>query len=480
MEITSRYFAILSIATIFVYYLINNKYRMLFLTLISCFFIATWSFNLLIYILAFTAINFVIGRQISVSGHKKAIFRTGIVINLIQIILLKYVDLTLVPTFRIFNYNLNLGRISELLVPVGISYFTLQGIGYLINVYYGWEKPEKKYHDLLLYIAFFPKFLSGPIERSNHFLPQLKGLHEFNENNLSEGLKIALFGLFKKIAIANQLAILITRAYSNLDSAGGSLLWIVMFIQPLYLYFDFSGYTDIAIGISKSFGIDILPNFERPFFSENMTTFWRRFHRSLSSWFNDYIFKQVSYKHKKWGIYASAYGVLITFILFGIWHGAGWNFMVLGLLQALALNYEFFTKKIRIKFFAIFPQNIKVWLGRVFTYSFYAWSLVFFFSPDLKTSFTFFSKLTGTSNSLMVEPDIGAVFRIFMVTVFIAIILGLELFRNDFRESYSKFECYWKGNNNGNRIFRWTVYYLIITIIILAGNIENQFIYSQF
>jgi hypothetical protein len=154
--------------------------------------------------------------------------------------------------------------------------------------------------------------------------------------------------------------------------------------------------------------------------------------------------------------------------------------MVLGLLQALALNYEFFTKKIRTKFFSIFPQNIKVWLGRVFTYSFYAGSLVFFFSPDLKTSFTYFSKLTGISNTILGEPDIGAVFRIFMVAVFIAIILAFELIRNDFRKSYEKFECYWKGNKNGSKIFRWTVYYLIITIIILSGNTENQFIYSQF
>ena len=128
-------------------------------------------------------------------------------------------------------------------------------------------------------------------------------------------------------------------------------LWILLLLVPIYLYFDFSGYTDIAIGFAKVFGIDLLPNFNRPFFSENMTSFWRRFHMSLSLWFNDYIFKQTSFRYRKWGIFASVFAVFITWMLFGIWHGAGWIFMLLGFLQAVAIYYEVFTRKIRFKFF---------------------------------------------------------------------------------------------------------------------------------
>lgn len=473
MEIISVYFVLLSIIAFFVFYLLDHKYRVTFLTLLSCGFIASLNLNLLIYILIFSTINYFFGLVIPQSRFEKTLFRTGIIINLLQIIILKYADFTIDPIINLFNSSLNITRIKEFVVPLGISFFTLQGIGYLINIIMGWEKPEKKFLNFLLYIIFYPKFLSGPVERSNHFLPQLNIFQPFNGENVSLGLKIALWGFFKKVVIANNLATSVNHLYLNIDAFGGSFVWIIVFIQPLYLYFDFSGYTDIAIGMAKIYGIDLMPNFNRPFLSENVTTFWKRFHMSLSSWFNDYVFKQISFRYRKLGKYAAVLAVLITFTLFGIWHGAGWNFMILGIIQALAINFEFFTKRKRITLFSKLPDFIRVWTGRIITYCFFGISLIFFFSPDQATTFTFFSKLTNSgslpSDAIHIVPLLFGVF-------FALLILIYETLQNDNEGSYNKLKNYWENH----KFLRIIVYYAVCTMIMsqLSGN--SSFVYQMF
>jgi len=475
MEITSLYFGLLSIAFIFIYYLLKPNYKIIFLAILSCGFIATYSYSLLIYVAAYSFINYYIGIGIQQSSSKKTLFRLGIIFNLSQLVLLKYASFTFNPIFEILNVDINVSRISEIIIPVGVSFFTFQGIGYLINIYMNWEKPERNFVHFLLYISFYPRFLSGPIDRSNHFLPQLKINQSFNSQNITEGLRMVLLGFFKKIAIANQLAPLINNSYANLGSSEGSSLWIVLIVQPLYLYFDFSGYTDIAIGIAKMFGIQLRANFNRPFLAENVTSFWKRFHMSLSSWFNDYVYMRASFKYRKWGISASVFAALVTWILFGIWHGAGWTFMLLGLLQAIAINYEYFTKKWRTRLFSRVPNNVRIWFGRLVTYLFYACSLVFFFSPDINTVFLFFSKLTEI-NSLF--PD-GIRMSIFiLVLVFMFAFLMLEVLQNDFAKTYNKIESLWILNRS--RLFRWGLYIALITIVIVFSNDVQQFIYFQF
>lgn len=432
---------------------------------------------MLIYVIVYSLINYYIGLKISETKYKKSLFRTGIIINLSQLVILKYASFTIDPIFKVFNSDIMISRISEILIPVGISYFTLQGIGYLINVKMAWEKPEQNFLNFLLYITFYPRFLSGPIERSNHFLPQLRLNQVFNQRQIFEGLSIVLFGIFKKVAIANQLAPYVINVYADLNSADSHLLWILFFIVPVYLYFDFSGYTDIAIGLAKTFGIELLPNFNRPFFAENVTNFWKRFHMSLSFWFNDYVFRQISFKNRKWGIYASIWALFTTWILFGIWHGAGWNFMVLGLLQALAINYEFFTKKWRIKLFAKLPVYFKVWLGRTLTYWFYCVSLVFFFAPNLNSAFIYFSKLFENYNQALV-PDLNI--KPLWLLLFISVPMLLELLQNDYKHIFNKLEQSWHSDTKGSRIIRWTIYYLIIAIIFVLGEEEQHFIYFQF
>lgn len=477
MGIISYKFVLITIVSVLVFYLLNHKYRVLYLTILSCVFIATYSYISLIYILVYGLINYYIGLKIPDSRNKILLFRTGIVLNLTQLILLKYSSFAIDPIFQLFNSSIYISKLSSVIIPIGISYYTLQGIGYLINVKMGWEKPEKKFMNFLLYLTFFPKFLSGPVERSNHFLPQIRDRKIFNEQQVTEGLRIVMMGFFKKVAIANKLAPYTISSFANLDAAGGNTSWVLFIIQPLYLYFDFSGYTDIAIGIARMFGIELLPNFQRPFFAENITTFWKRFHMSLSSWFNDYIFRQTSFKHRGWGIYASVYAVFLTWTLFGIWHGAGWNFMLIGLLQAIAINFEFFTKRIKQKIFTGAASGFSIWSGRIFTYLFYCVSLVLFFSPDIKSAIKFLSQLTTFSGP---SPFTDLSLKPFEVIIYIPILLILELLQNDFTKTYDRLQGSWLSDLMLNRFFRWTVYSIMITIIFVSGFKSQQFIYANF
>jgi len=477
MEITSLLFIIISIVSIFIYYLLENRYRVYFLIILSCGFIATYSYALLFYVLGYALLNYFIGLRIPNSKSKTLWFRAGILLNILQLILLKYLDFTVNPVLELLGVDCNLTVISRIIIPVGVSFFTLQGIGYLINVKMGWEKPEKVFSHLLLYISFFPRFLSGPIDRSNSFLPQLKRKQLFNESKVTEGLRLVVFGLFKKVAIANQLAPMVSSSYANSETLNENSLWIVLLLQPIYLYFDFSGYTDIAFGIAKTFGLELRPNFNRPFMAENMTTFWKRFHISLSSWFHDYIFVRTVFKYRRWKNYASIIALLISWVLFGIWHGAGWNFMLLGFLQAVAIYYEFSTKRLRNRFFSKMPVVLRVWMGRMITYMFYAITLVFFFAEDIHSAFEFFPMLIKAEGITFYGID-KYVFLI--VVIFIIFTMSLEVIRNDFQSTSDRITRFWFGNTIRSKFCRWALYLFLITIVIVFNTEVQQFIYFQF
>lgn len=477
MQITSLYFIVLSIISVFIYYLLNHRYRALFLTLLSCGFIATYSYILLIYVTAYAFVNYLIGLKIPESRSKKALFIMGLVINITQLVLLKYVSFTLNPLFHLLQLDLDLTVISRIIIPVGVSFFTMQGIGYLVNIKMGWEKPEANFIHFLLYLIFYPRFLSGPIDRSNHFIPQLKEKQLFNEQKVVDGLRLILFGLFKKVAIANQLAPVVLGAYTELDSADTNSLLIVLLIQPIYLYFDFSGYTDIAFGVARTFGLELRPNFRRPFLAETVTDFWKRFHISLASWFHDYVYMRTFFKYRKWGKNATTFALFVTWLLFGIWHGAGWTFMLLGILQALAIYYEFSTKRWRNKVFSKMPEVPRILMGRILTYLFYGISLVFFFAPDMNSVFLFFSKLFP----LEFFVPLGIRNEIYLLVIFFVLVLmALEIIQNDFGKAFSKLEAYWLGKQGMSTVVRWGLYLLIITVVIVFNKDVQQFVYFQF
>lgn len=473
MNIISIYFALLTILSGFIYYILKPAHRPLFLALLSFLFIASFSLPLLGYVLLFSVVNYLIGRRLPVAKHKKQLFNWGLTFNILQIVVLRYFDFTINPLLELVGGGLDLSNASRIIAPVGISYFTLQGIGYLVNVKMGWEKPEPSLLKYIVYLVYFPKFISGPIDRSNRFLPQLNDLPGFSSENVITGLRIALFGFFKKVVIANHLSAAVNTLYQSSDLVGGMDVLLVILIQPLYIYFDFSGYTDIAIGFSRVFGINLVPNFNKPFLAENITNFWKRFHMSLSSWFNDYVFMQLSFRLRKLKSHSTIITVFITWILFGIWHGAGWNFMVLGLIQALAIFYEFRTKKFRQRLFSYFSDAQGVFIGRSLTYLFYGFSLIFFFSPDLSTAFNILGRLQNLTfkigNSVPVSP---LLFGLSLALLFWA----MEYLQNCKSRLIAAWDNYW----NQYRVLRIVTYYLAVIFIISEIGGATSFIYEMF
>jgi D-alanyl-lipoteichoic acid acyltransferase DltB (MBOAT superfamily) len=431
----------------------------------------------LAYVVVYSLINYLIGLRIPHSKNQKSLFIAGLAINLTQLILLKYVTFTINPLLQLLHIHWDATMISRIIIPVGVSFFTMQGMGYLVNIKMGWEKPEKDFTHFFLYMIFYPRFLSGPVDRSNHFLPQLKVEQVFNEEKVTGGLRLILFGLFKKVAIANQLAPVVLGAYANLDSPDQSSLLILLLIQPIFIYFDFSGYTDIAFGIARAFGLELRPNFRSPFLAETVTDFWKRFHISLATWFHDYVYMRLFFRYRKWGKNATTFALFVTWLLFGIWHGAGWTFMILGILQALAIYYEFTSKRWRNRVFAKMPKILRVYMGRILTYLFYGVSLVFFFSPDLKSVGTFFSGL------LPVEGLIPVGIRTeiyFLVMFFVMVLMAFEILQNDFNKTFTKINTFWLRDSYRGIVFRWAIYFALITVVIVFNKDVQQFIYFKF
>lgn len=484
MDITSLNFIVLTIISVFVFYLLKPGWRIPFLIIISLAFITTYNYLLPGYVILFASINYILGLYIPTSKHKPLLFRLGMVFNLAQLVILKYASFAIDPVLHLFNEEAYVSKIAEILIPVGVSYFTLQGIGYLVNVKMNWEKPERNFLKFLLYVGFFPKFISGPIERSNNFLPQLENLNHYNRTNITEGFRLILNGLVRKVVIANQLSLIVNPVYSDVSSANSLILILVIIVQPLYIYFDFSGYTNIALGIAKSFGINLLPNFNRPLFSGNITIFWRRFHMSLSFWFNDYVFKQASFRFRKLKQMASVIALFITWTLFGIWHGAGWNYMVLGFIFAIAIIWEFFTKKFRNNLFSKLKPFWAKWLSRIITYIFFGCALVFFFSPDLKTTFLFFGRLGSSSISVpfTTAPVIIAdKLSFFVASGLLILLMSMEFLSCDYEELYDKIWLnIWSRSDFGIKMLRLCIYYFAILLFFYFGGTQLEFVYFQF
>lgn len=473
MDIASLKFAFWAIVSVFIYYFLPFRFRVAYLVILSCLFCATYDIYLPVYLAVYAALNFFIAQKLPSHPSKKALFRLGIVLNLTQLILIRYASFAIDPILELFGTDIKVSVLSSIIIPIGMSYYTLQGIGYLINVKMGWEKPEKNFLRFFLYIIFFPKFISGPIERSNLFLQQFPLKNEFDSSNLTEGFRLALLGFFKKIIIANHLGNSISQLYSCTDDYMGYQIIALILLQPLYLYFDFSGYTDIALGFARAFGIKLSPNFNKPFLSENMTIFWRRFHISLSSWFNDYVFKQTSFRLRRLKGKATVIAVFLTWILFGIWHGAGWNFMVLGVLQALAIYYEFRTKNFRNKLFSLIPGYSRQLAGRLFTYCFYALSLTFFFAPDLPSVWRVFSEISSPLEIQKISLlNKSLLFSMALVVIF----LLYEVLQNDFNSVYRKIHMLWVNN----KAVRIIVYYAGLFLILTQLDGNASFIYEMF
>lgn len=235
-------------------------------------------------------------------------------------------------------------RWSDLFVTLGVSYYTLQAVSYLADIYLETLEPERHFGRFALYLGFFPKMLQGPIERGGDLLPQLKSPYRCNYDNVRSGMLLFAWGLFKKVAVANRLAIYVTAVYRDVHGYGGITLMLATYLYAIQILADFSGYTDMALGVARMFNIRLTQNFNAPYLATSIADFWRRWHISFSRWILDYIFKPLQMEWRNWKNVGVAGALLVTFLFSGLWHGVSWNFVVWGLLHGLFLSASVFWK----------------------------------------------------------------------------------------------------------------------------------------
>ncbi len=266
----------------------------------------------------------------------------------------------------------------NILLPIGLSFHTFQAMSYTIEVYRGNQQPERHFGIYALYVMFYPQLVAGPIERPQNMLHQFHEKKFFDYDRVLSGLQQMLLGFFKKIVIADRLGVYVDAVYQDVQHANSISVLIALVFFSFQIYCDFSGYTDIALGAAKVMGFDLMRNFNRPFMSKNISEFWRRWHISLSTWFNDYLFTPLVINKRDWGKAGVVFAILVTFLLSGLWHGAGWPFLIYGLLYGIAVAFEFLTKKSRSRISKKMPALIYDNLSIALTFSYVSLALVFF------------------------------------------------------------------------------------------------------
>jgi len=474
------YYLIFLTVVSLLYYSVNKKCRHYVLFAASLLFIAGFSLPVALFSLALTTLNYFLGllldRFKDRPALKSKVFWLGIVADVGILAFFKYINIF----FENINAPISLTIFDvkmpylTLLIPLGISYYTFQALGYLILINRGSEQAERNYARFATFLLFFPKFLSGPVERSGHFFPQIKNPGVFDRDKAASGLRLLLWGAFKKIVIANNLYGPVSNVYNDIYSYTGASLIIVLFIQVIYIYFDFSGYTDMALGSAKIFGIDLVDNFKRPFLAKNVSEFWKRWHISLSSWCNDFIFIPFIVKFRRWGNTAAVAGIFLTFFIIGVWHGANLTFVVLGILQGIAVVYEFYTKKIRFNIAARLPKYMVNTLGRFFVFLFMAVSMVFFYANSLTEALYFISHLFSDIKSGINVHGLIANSPAFLLALACFILLFIVEMLNekgkDIMSFYMK-QPLW---------VRWAGYFIAIALIYFSGTGIESFYYMRF
>ncbi|TGN11998.1 MBOAT family O-acyltransferase [Leptospira ilyithenensis] len=317
------------------FFLKNQKASLIFLLVASLYFYASWNFNYLFLILISIISTYIsaiaIDQNTGKEREKKIILMFAIFLNLLILFFFKYYDF-----FRkeLSSFNIT-SQFPEwkFLLPVGISFYTFQAIGYLIDVYRRSIPAEKNWINYSLFITFFPQLVAGPIEKAEHILVQFRNQIKWEKANLVNGFDLVLWGFLKKVVLADRLSVYVDSVYSNLEVHGGLTLLVASVLFSIQIYCDFSGYSDIAVGIARMMGFNLIQNFKNPYFSKNIGEFWSRWHISLTSWFRDYLY--IPLGGNRVTIFRNYLNVLIVFLLSGLWHGANWTFVVWGLLHGL-------------------------------------------------------------------------------------------------------------------------------------------------
>ena len=472
----STTFLIFFIIVFLLYIKSNHYYQNRLLLVASYIFYGAWEWRYLGLLMISTITDYFCGIYVEKSKQefKKFFVWISIFVNLSLLGIFKYYDF-FVDQFKLllFNFGLNIDPIYlNVALPVGISFYTFQTISYTVDVYRGKLPACKNFFDFALYVSFFPQLVAGPIERGIRFLPQILKPRDFNYQNIKEGAYCIFWGLFMKVVIADNMADLVNPVYDtkNLNLDGGLVL-ISTYAFAIQIYCDFSGYSLIAIGLAKTMGIELMENFRRPYFSLNISDFWRRWHISLSSWFRDYMFsplyiyfqssklfknRSIQFRHLIFFMTV----LFLTEFLLGLWHGAGWNYALFGVYHAFLIGGYYFIKKYWDKL----EKNLQIFL--TFNLACIGWLI--FRSEDLLHSWTLIKSIFSPW-----EFDDNFYSYLKQFSILVLALFVHEIIEEIKNKRYAIFYL--------PKLLQYFIYTFITIIMLLFGQFgAKKFIYFQF
>lgn len=488
MFFNSIFFLLFFIATAAIYYVAPQRAKWSILLIASLFFYMCWTPLHILVLLAVAVISYftalLVHPQNTTTKKRIVCLISGIILSFSFLLVCKYANFFMQSIYSVLNALSIPYRSIDLRIalPVGISFFSFKAVSYIMDAYRG-EILEKNFLKYLLYVSFFPQVASGPIERSTNLIPELTKEHKFDIENIKHALFLMLYGYFKKMVVADSLSEIVNQVFGNVNLFSPPVLIGVAFVYSIQILCDFSGYSDIAIGCAKMFGITSAENFHHPYFSTSISGFWRNWHISLSSWFRDYLYIPLGGNRK--GTVRKYLNLLIVFLVSGLWHGAAWNFVLWGFLHATYQIIGALTTSHRKKLTTLLRLDRHVKLHKALqiaiTFSLVTFAWIFFRANSITDGFQyikciFLNELGGFSLTMLIS-QIKMIFSLktrlfsFIVAIGAFSVLGFLDYKKDLYNWISR----------KNLLTKVCFYALIIVLVLLfASTSATDFIYARF
>lgn len=453
----------------------NLRYQNIFLLLSSYFFYAYADWRLLFYLIVASLFNFYLGLLIERTNNdsKRRIYtRIGLVQGIGGLLYFKYFNF-FIESFNDLFANLNISwniNTLKILVPIGLSFYTFKTISYVIDLSYGKISACEDWVVFFSYIGFFPTVLSGPIDRPNSFIPQLENKRVFNYSQAVDGLRQILWGLFKKMVIADNLGWLTDAIFGDFGNETGGQLIFGAFFYTMQLYMDFSGYSDMAIGFSRLLGFKVMKNFDYPFFAQNIAEYWRKWHISLTSWMTEYLFTPLSFVFRDYGKNGLLLAIIINFVIIGMWHGANWTFILYGLIHGIYFIPLIYTGKLQPKkSIASNLPSFNETKNMILTFFIVMMANIIFRAENIKMAIDIYGQIFSKT-IFVLEDDIE-----FLWLFFILFCLIVEWIQKTKNHGLENLEL-----RMPSKFLRWVLYMILISCIGYFGTNQERFIYFQF
>lgn len=457
-----------------VYYLLPKVvWRTWFLLVASYYFYINLNPYCALILLCSTYVTYFGGILLEVDGTrwtlgKKNILYGIVVLNVALLAFFKYTNFIANSIVHIFNFcgGSESFRGFDIILPVGISFYIFKAISYISDVYQRRITAERSFCRFALYVAFFPQLLAGPIERASSLLPQFKKKVLFDGRNISVGLKMMLWGYFMKIVFADRAIIYVDTVYGNLYNQNGTSILLAAVLYSFQIYCDFAGYSLLSIGVAKAMGYDVMQNFNRPYLSQSITDFWKRWHISLTKWLTDYVY--IPLGGSRCSKIKNYRNILITFLVSGLWHGAAWNFVVWGMLHGVIQVIEKYFGYARLKTTSTFIRGVRV--GSTFFVVTIAW--MFFRLPNFNDVIFGITKIFTSVSTSVGGRDATPALEYCALGLFMLVVK--DILDEYYPGRFLLFE-------NKNIIVRYVSYICVCLLILAAGVFDaGQFIYMQF